>query len=195
MLYLKLMWEHHGPDGFLNVELLVSVGLLYSLFLMSTMYCVAQYESYIDSFYSTKKTLLEEAGGMTLPEIEKNVNDGRKAAYGAYSWVQKGLLFLVFGMAAFDLLPGGSSLHWDCSVVSGFVLQGLVILIYLVVVKVPARRGGPWWRKTLLIQLVSVIAIAGSATLFLEIPYQAIKMTQSVVPRSQAPKPKDSLPK
>ncbi len=194
MLYLKLMWEHHGPDGFPNEEVLVSVGLLYSLFLLSTMYCVAQYESYIDSFYSTKKTLLEEAGGMTLPEIEKNVNEGRKAAYGAYSWVRKGLLFLAFGILAFDLLPGRSSVHWDCAGVVGLVLQGLVIVIYLGVVKVPAR-GASWWRKTWLIQLVTVIAIAASATIFLEAPYRAIKVRPSAVPQSQAQKAKDPTPK
>lgn len=194
LLYLKLMWEHHGPDGFPNVEVLVAVGLLYSLFLISTMYCVAQYESYIDSFYTTKKTLLEEAGGMTPLEIEKNVNDGRKAAHGAHSWAGKGLLFLTFGILAFDLLPGRSGLHWGCASVLGLALQGLVVLVYVAVVKVPAHDA-PLWRKTWLIQLVSVLTIAASATIFLEAPYRAIKVPQTNLPQGQAPKARDSTPK
>lgn len=117
----------------------VSVGLLYALFLMSTMYCVSQHESYIGSFYFTKKALLEEAGGMTPAEIEKIVTDGRRAAYDSYSWMAYGLMFLVFGIAAFDLLPGRASLHGDCKGILGLVLQLLIVGIYVAVVQVSPR--------------------------------------------------------
>jgi len=183
MLYLKLMWEHHTPDRFPDTQTVVSIGLLYSLFLMSTMYCVAQYQSYIDSFFSIKKTLLEEAGEAAVADIEKNILDGRKAAYAAYSWSIKGLLLLLFGMATFDFLPGNSNPQWA----TGLALQAFIVLIYLAVATFPPKKTSRWWRKTWLIQLVGLTTIAASAVLFLQCDYQAARLAQKAKSPDQSP--------
>jgi hypothetical protein len=181
LLYLKLMWEHRTSDSFADAQTVVSIGLLYSLFLMSTMYCVAQYQSYIDSFFSTKRTLLEEAGA-AVADVEKNIREGQKAAYETYSWTIKGLLLLLFGMATFDLLPGNSNPNWSV----GLAVQGVIVLTYIAVARFPPKTTH-WWRKTWLIQLVGLTAVVASAIIFLQSDYQAVNLAQKAKSHRQAP--------
>jgi hypothetical protein len=168
------------------------VGLLYSLFLASTIYCVAQHQSYIESFYETKKTLLEEAGVMSASDIEKKISADRRIANAGHSWTAKGLLLLIFAISAFDLLPGGCDLRSGCVGLFGLALQIGLLGIYLVIAKIPARRDSPWWRKTLLVQMVSVALIASSACIFLRVPYRSLRASQSVGPRVRQSSPQNS---
>ena len=191
LLYLKLMWENGDPQAFLSMEMLASVGLLYSLFLASTIYCVAQHQSYIESFYDTKKVLLEEGGGLPAAEIEKKIGEDRRAANAGHSWAAKGLLILILAMLGFDLLPGRSDLRPDCVGLLGLVLQIALLGVYLLIAKVQPRRSGPWWRKTLLVQVVGVALIAVSACIFLRTPYRTLRTQRPIMPQAALPTPQD----
>jgi hypothetical protein len=176
LLYLKIMWQYRVSVGFKSEDELGAVGLLYFLFTISTIYCVSQHESYIQSFYARKRDLLTEAGGITSDEIEDVIKTGREQARKSYSWDLYGLLFLLFGLFAFDFLPGRGVFQYCWQAASAIFLQSIILGLYLLVIRVSAEHS-PWWRRTWVLQIVGAASIGGSAIIFLVAPYQALART------------------
>jgi hypothetical protein len=173
LFYLRTMWQFHRYDSFSSSDQIVSVGLLYALFTLSIIFCVNQHDSYITTYYMTKRDLLiEQAGGTTTPQIEDLVKNGKQLALKSYAWVGHATWVLIFVIIVFDLLPGRETFRHRCPLVVGTLLQLLTIGIYFVFTKLP--RGRYSWRDAWYLRLLAAVIIFGSAAVFLMTPARTL---------------------
>lgn len=70
-LYSRTIWSYHAPGSISILQSLVVVVLLYVLFVFAAGYCLRLHESNIESYYSAKKDILEDASANPLPPDER----------------------------------------------------------------------------------------------------------------------------
>lgn len=183
LFYMRTMWQFHAYGAFSSSDQIVSVGLLYALFVISIIYCVNQNDSYITTFHSTKRDLLiEGAGGSTTPQIETLIEDDKREALKSYAWTGSALWVLLFVMVTFDLLPGRETFPHHCLLAIGLSLQALTIIIYLLFCKFPRKRYT--WRDAWYLRALAGAVIFASATVFLLAPTRTLLHSSS---QSQQP--------
>jgi len=164
LLYLRSMWLHHSLSTIGDQATAYTLAGIYVVFVLSTIYCTAQHDSYIRSFYKTKKILLQEwdpnADVGTLHEQEKE-------AQSDHGWRIYSGFALVYAMAVFDSMPARASLSSLRPAVIGILVQVASIVLFYVILGSPpdSKWRKRWWLRGLLFVL-----ILGSAAILIHRP-------------------------
>lgn len=154
-LYLKTLFKFRA--GALDSNLIVVVGLLYSLFATAVAYCVAELHTSIRSYYSSKAELLIDGKELDEARREEVENQWRGAA-ASYGWLWPGVVVLTTIFVAFDLLPGRPAVGGGALGCIAIAIQIAVLVLFAIIIYGKGEKYS-WWLHLLLYLLILVSAM------------------------------------
>lgn len=149
-LYWRVLFDLRQPEAFSSLAEVTNLGLIYVLFTTAVTYCCNQHESYISSYYSSKKDLLSELEELPEIELTAKLADQKDQAIQSYTWLWSGLTVLVAVFVLFDVLPGLAVHHYCSRLLVGISSQIVALLCFVGVVL--AAREAKFPQKTFLFQ-------------------------------------------
>lgn len=153
-LYLKTLFKFES--GAIDSNLIVVVGLLYSLFAAAVVYCVAEHHTCIRNYYSSKAELLIDGKEIDAARREEVVSQWRGAA-ARYGWLWPGVVVLTIILAAFDLLPGRPAFGGGARGCVAIAIQIAVLALFVIIIYGKGEKYS-WWLHLLLYFLILVSA-------------------------------------
>jgi hypothetical protein len=169
LLFLRTTWQVEAAGQMSDPNSAISVALFYSFLLISIAYCVQQNDSYIASFYDTKRLLLSESTGTDLAKLDAQIQEERTRAKGDFSWGLSGVVSCILVALMFDIAFVPSA--WRASIIlaglgvlsqvgSIFVLQRIVAGSSSSDRNTRTRSArAQWWTLALVLAMLSSAAI------------------------------------
>jgi hypothetical protein len=133
LLYSRTIWSYHGPGTINSLQALSVVTLVYLVFVLSAGYCLRQHEANIETYYSAKRNLLEDASAPSelpvqdrLKVLDDELKARRKNDVRIYVFL---LLILVGGVFDFIIWRNGVGFGWLAAIA---ILQSMAAIIFWV---------------------------------------------------------------